>query len=142
MAKRPTMIEAPFSLRTEGVILTGNLDYADDDVRDLKTTAGKTINGYKPTSFNPRNHGLQLTLYSWGYKALQGRWPARLLLDLLTRKGAYREYELEPDHGAARDVLGVVRDGITREDFEPTGALTGACRYCPYTQRCPYVVLD
>lgn len=136
-AFHPTLIEAPFTFRVDGVIVSGTIDAADEDVRDLKTTSGKTINGRKP-HFSPENYDQQLSLYAMGYQALTGKRPQRLLLDVLTRRGTYRQYEREPKISETLDVLGVVRDGIVREEFSPTGALSGACRWCPFINVCSY----
>lgn len=138
---RPTLVETPFTYQAGGAVISGVLDAADDDLRDTKTTAGKTINGNKP-NFDPRNYDLQLALYRLGYRALTGNWPKRLLLDVLTRRGTYRQYDRtdEVNMGDAIDIVAVVRDGIAREEYEPTGALNGSCRYCAFTERCTYVV--
>lgn len=136
----PTLIEAPFSVMVEGVVLTGILDGADEDLRDLKTTAGKTINGKKP-HFSPESYDLQLSLYDVGYRSLTGRRPKRLILDVLTRRGTYRQYVREPKISEAMDVLGVVRDGILKGDFDPTGAYSGACRWCPFVAECPHAAI-
>jgi hypothetical protein len=138
---KPWLVEAPFTAKVNGVILSGTIDGADDDVRDLKTTAGKTINGRKPR-FDPANYDIQMTLYRFGYKALTGRWPRRLLLDVLTRRGTYRQYEREPKNGDALDALGVARDGILRGEFDANGALNGSCFYCPYIEVCDYAIRD
>ena len=137
----PTLVEAPFAVKVEGIIISGTIDAADDDVHDTKTTAGKTINGRKPR-FDAANYDLQLALYKLGYKGLTGTWPKRTVLDVLTRRGTYREIEREPSVRDALDVVGVVRDGLARGDFEPTGALSGSCAYCPFAARCGHAVLS
>lgn len=141
---RPDLIEAPFQFQVGGVIVTGILDGAatkTDDLRDTKTTAGKTINGRKPR-FDPSRFDLQGALYSLGYRYLTGRNPRAWRLDVLTRRGTYRSYERQPDIGDALDTVMIARDGINREEFDPNGALSGACRYCSFATRCPYAVLD
>jgi hypothetical protein len=137
----PFLVEAPFSVRVDGVIITGTIDAADEDLRDTKTTAGKTINGRKP-NFDPANHDLQLSLYRLGYWGLTGKYPRRLLLDVLTRRGTYRQYQREPRTADAISTLGVVRDGIVREEYDPNGALNGSCGYCSFSARCGYAVRD
>lgn len=136
----PAMVEQPFAAEIGGITLTGTIDAADEDVRDLKTTAGKTINGQKP-SFDPANYDTQLGIYDIGYEALTGRRPRRLVLDVLTRRGTHRQYVRSVDRGEVRDVLAVVRSGIMRGEYEPTGALSGACSWCPYAERCPDAVI-
>lgn len=136
---RPVHVEKPFAARVYGQLVTGTLDGADDDdVHDTKTTRGKTINGRRPGQFKASRYSLQVTLYACGFKSITGRWPKRLLLDVLTRLGKYRQYELAPDFGELRTSIEVVRDGLERRDFSPTGAAAGHCPMCPYRLLCPY----
>lgn len=139
----PDLVEASFVVSIGDVLFSGQIDAADEDVRDLKTTAGKTINGKPPSAFKPESHRLQLTGYSLGYQFLTGRKPRRLLLDVLTRRGTYRSFEVAPDYGEFMDVLNLTASGIMKSEFEPTGVSTGACRFCPYyAKECAYGVID
>lgn len=142
----PDIVEAPFAVVPKGigVVVTGVLDAADtrtDDVRDHKVTAGKTVNGAKP-HFSPESYDLQLGLYRLGYYGLTGRWPQRLRLDVVTRTGKHRSYDRDPSTADALDMVSIVATGIGREDYEPTGAMSGACTYCEYRTRCAYARLD
>lgn len=142
----PDIVEAGFAVVPNGmgVTVTGVIDAADtktDDVRDHKTTAGRTINGVKP-SFSPESHDLQLGLYRLGYRGLTGRWPKRLRLDVLTRTGKHRFYDREPSTADALDLVSIVRDGLAREDYDPTGADANACAWCEYRMRCAHARLD
>lgn len=136
---RPTLVEAPFSITVNGQALTGIIDAADEDVHDLKTTAGKTINGRK-SNFQPEKFDFQLALYALGYEYLTGRKPKRLLLDVVTRRGTYRQYERPNRLAELLDVIGLVRDGILSENFEPTGAKSGHCAWCPVATGCDWRV--
>ena len=129
----PTMVEKSFVISVDGALASGTIDAADENVHDLKTTS-------MISKFDPLRHTLQLTLYSLGYKVLTGRMPRRLLLDVLPRGGrvTYRQYEVQPEMNELIDVLGIIRDGIGKEDYEPTGAIGGACHYCPYRLVCTY----
>ena len=129
----PTLVEQPFLITVNGVGVSGTLDAADEDVHDLKTTL-------MISKFNPLSYVLQLSLYRLGYKALTGRYPRKLLLDVLPRRGkiTYRSYEIEPDMAEVIDVIGIVSEGIAAEDYEPTGATGGACHYCPYRLVCKF----
>ena len=142
----PDMVEAPFAVIPKGlgVTITGVIDAADsrtDDVRDHKTTAGKTINGTRP-SFSPENADLQLGLYRLGYFGLTGRWPQRMRLDVLTRTGKHRFYDRDPSTADALDVAAIVRDGLAKGDYEPTGATSHQCGWCEYRERCAYARID
>jgi hypothetical protein len=140
---KPTLVEVPFIISVDGILFSGQIDAADEDVRDVKTTAGMTINGKKPSQFKPDRHRFQLTGYGLGYKWLTGKSPRRYLIDLLTRRGAYRQYVVEPDVGEFMEVLAIARDGIMAGTFEPTGVSNGECRYCPFLDHgCKYGVID
>jgi hypothetical protein len=142
----PDIIEAPFAVIPKGlgVTITGVIDAADsttDDVRDHKTTAGKTVNGVKP-SFSPETYDLQGGLYRLGYYGLTGRWPKRMRLDVLTRTLKHRFYDRDPSTGDALDMAAIVRDGIAKGDYEPTGATNGSCGWCEYRLRCAHAVVS
>lgn len=130
----PTTVEEPFVIEVEGVLLSGTIDAADEnDVHDLKTT-------YLISKFDPSSYGLQMNLYGLAHRARTGYKPKRLLLDVLPRRGrfTYRQYEVKPEVGDLLDVIGLVRDGILAEDYKPTGAISGACHWCPYKEICEY----
>lgn len=129
----PTLVEAPFTIRTEGILLSGVIDNADEDVHDVKTTS-------LISRFRPENHQFQLTLYHWGYAALTGRAPRRLLLDVLPRGGKirHRQIEVKPAHGDAIDLIRLTASSIMRRDYSPTGALNGSCERCPYRLSCQF----
>ena len=133
---RPTMTERPFTIRAEDTLLTGIIDAADDeDIHDTKTTS-------LISKFSPDRHQVQMTLYHWGYTALTGHQPKRLLLDVLPRGGKvrYRQVEIKPAHGEVRDLVRLTRDAIMGRSFEPTGLLNGSCAMCPYREVCEFYV--
>ncbi len=132
----PTMVEQPFTIRADGVLVTGIIDAADEnDVHDTKTTA-------MISKFHPDSYQVQMTLYHWGYQALTGRAPKRLLLDVLPRGGnvKYRQVEIKPIHAEARDLIRLTRDAIMDRKFEPTGVLNGSCASCPFMKVCEFYV--
>jgi hypothetical protein len=138
--KHPSKVEWPFSVEVAGVTWTGIIDQAfedEDKLLDVKTTAGKTINGRKP-SFSPERYDMQLAGYAEGYRALTGRVAKRLVLAVLTRAGKYREYERKPSREEFFDFVRLTSDGIMGRSFEPTGLLNGACSFCPFTEVCEF----
>jgi len=130
----PTMNERAFTVRAEEVLLTGIIDAADDeDVHDTKTTS-------LISKFHPESYQVQMTIYHWGYTAITGHAPKRLLLDVLPRGGKvrYRQVEVKPAHGEVRDLVRLTAHGIMQRDWTPTGALSGACAYCPFRTSCEF----
>lgn len=137
--RHATMVEEPISATINGIVFSGILDAADeatDTVYDLKTHSGKS------PSFNPKQHVYQMTGYGVLYEHRTGRPAKRLLLDLITRTGKYRQYEVQPDRREFVDVLEVVKHGVESGEYKPTGADAGRCRYCPMRGKCKFVRLD
>lgn len=125
---RPTMVERPFLIRVDGVHVSGQIDAADevlDEVHDTKTTA-------TPSKIKPERHQFQMSLYRWAYRVLTGRFPKRLVLDVVARNGRWKQIEVEPDDQGMVELVKLTADGIMRSEFDPTGALSGACARCPY----------
>lgn len=131
----PTLIEQSFVIDINGVTVSGQIDAADEDVHDTKTTA--TL-----SRFRPEKHRFQLSLYRHGYRAITGRWPGRLILDVLARNGRWKQVELQPDDHEVASVLALTSRGILSGDFSPTGALSNRCPRCPFLEVCQYAVVD
>lgn len=130
---RPDLIEQGFTIRLYGQLVTGTIDAADtktDEVHDTKTT--------NSTRFKPASHRLQMSIYAAAYFSITGRWPKKLVLDVLWRGGKVKAYEVTPDFGELQTVIETVRDGIGRGDFSPTGAAAGKCHFCPYRLTCSF----
>lgn len=132
---RPTIVEKAFVMDIQGILVSGQIDAADEDVHDTKTTA--TL-----SKFRPERHRLQMTIYKLGYAVLTGRAPRRLLLDVIARNGRWKTVEIEPDVNEFMGVLGLVQTGIMRGEFPPNGALNGSCARCPYLEICDYARPD
>lgn len=134
----PRYIETPFLFRLDGAVISGTIDVADEDLHDTKSRGGKTINGKKPSAFDPERHRLQMTLYALGYRTLAGVSPRRLLLDVVSRAGKFRQYEVQPDWAGTREVVALTAGSILAGHYEPTGAQSGQCFYCPYKNVCQH----
>jgi hypothetical protein len=134
----PAMVERSFVARINGLLFAGQIDVADteDAVRDTKTTANLS-------KFRPERHRVQLTGYRFGFKSITGRWPTRLLLDVVTRNLKWKTVEVQPDEDEFIAALTLTHVGVLNGDYEPTGASSGACARCPYsTGVCRFVRLD
>ena len=104
-------------------------------LRDLKTT------GSRPSAGKYR---LAMTGYWLGSTDL-GYEPEAAQLDYIVRTKTpyYWPEAMEPvtDHDIAvlAQTLETVADGVSREDYRPTGLATRACLSCPYKAICgPY----
>ena len=130
---RAAMIERPFVTRINGMLFAGQIDVADTDdaVRDTKTTANLT-------KFRPERHRVQLTGYRFGFRSITGRWPSRLLLDVVTRNLKWKTIEVQPDEDEFITSLTLTQRGIRKGEFDPTGAASGACPRCPYSSICSF----
>jgi RecB family exonuclease len=131
--KPPTLVERDFLIRVNGTLVSGRIDCATEDpdeVRDTKTTS-------TPSKVTPERHQLGQTLYAWGFAAIAGRMPTRLLLDCVGKNGRVAVKEVEPDYAGAAEVVAMVAKGVNEGDFRPTGAAAGACYSCPYRTICP-----
>lgn len=131
----PTIVERDFLVRLNGVLVSGRIDAADDDVHDTKTTA--TL-----SRFRPERHRLQMTLYRHGFRTITGRWPGRLLLDVIARNLRWKTVEVEHDDGELADVLALASRGILGGVYDPTGALNGSCSRCSFWRICEFAVTD
>lgn len=128
----PSLVEARFLIRVDGVLVSGTIDAADDDVHDTKSTS-------TPSKVDPKRHEVEMTIYRHGFRALTGRLPQRLILDVVGRNGRAAQKEVQPDDQGMADVIGLAAKGIMSGAFPPTGVRTGTCVRCPYLEKeCPY----
>lgn len=131
----PTIIEQDFLISVDGVLVSGRIDVADGDVHDTKTTS-------TPSKVTAERHSLGMTIYRHGYRVLTGKFPGRLVLDVVAKNGRWKVLEVEPDDQGMAEVVGLVAKGINAGDFAPTGAARGACYSCPFQAICSYAKLD
>jgi len=132
----PTIIERDFLIRVDGVLVSGRIDAADDaDVHDTKTTS-------TPSKVTPDEHSIGMTAYAYGYRALTGRLPKRLLLDVVAKNGRAAVKEVQRDDQGLADVVGHVARKINEGSFEPTGARTGQCPSCTFVAICKFAKVD
>lgn len=121
----PKLVEARFLIRVNGILVSGAIDAADDDVHDTKSTS-------TPSKVDPKRHEIEMSIYHMGFEALTGKPPGKLLLDIVGRNGRAATKEVAEDRRGAAEYLGYVAGKINAGEFEPTGARTGQCVYCPY----------
>lgn len=132
----PTLVEADFLIRVDGVLVSGRIDTGSvDEVRDTKTTS-------TPSKVDPARYGVDMALYGWGARSITGRFPGRYWLDVVARNGKFAVKPVEPDYQGAAEVVRHVAAGITAGEFGPTGAAVGECPRCSYAAVCRFAKLD
>jgi hypothetical protein len=125
---KPSIVERDFVIRVEGVLFSGRIDQADpdrDEVHDTKTVRALA-------KVQPERYRFQMTGYGLGYREITGRRAKRLVLDIIARNGNWKQVEVQPDETEFVDTLGIVRDGVERGEYDPTGVSSGQCARCPF----------
>jgi DNA helicase-2/ATP-dependent DNA helicase PcrA len=101
------------------------VDYKSSDVREAERAAARAA------------ESLQLQIYALAWRAMFGRLPARVELRFLESGTVGRHVPAEPDAAAALHAVRAAATGIRARRFEATPSYQ-ACRYCAYSQICPY----
>jgi DNA helicase-2/ATP-dependent DNA helicase PcrA len=139
---RPMHVEREFGVALDGpggpVRLRGRWDRVDE------TEAGPVIIDYKSSDVRAAEHAaarasesLQLKIYALAWRALAGRLPARVELRFLESGVVGRHAPDDGDADAAARAVAAVAAGVRARRFSATPSFQ-ACRYCAYSQICPY----
>jgi DNA helicase-2/ATP-dependent DNA helicase PcrA len=139
---RPVYVEREFGVSFDGaggpVRVRGRWDRVDE------TEAGAVIVDYKssdvrdPGRADERAAGsLQLKIYGLAWRAMFGRLPARVELRFLESGLAGGHVPTEADADEAAAAVEAVATGVRARRFTATPSFQ-ACRYCAYSQICPY----
>lgn len=143
--RNPLLIEASFQLEVNDIPYSGVLDAVDEHdvpwgyaliLRDLKTT------GSRPS---PGKYRFAMTGYKLGAEDLLGRPIDAAQLDWIvrTKHPYYWPEALEPitedDINVFAATLETVAEGVARDNYDPTGLGTWACKACSHAAICgPY----
>lgn len=144
--RRPVLIEAEFQLEVNDIPFSGILDAVDEHVmedvigsplflvlRDTKST------GSRPS---PGKYRFAMTGYWLGAEDLLGRPVDAAQLDWIvrTKKPYYWLEAMDPiteaDVAIFAATLETVAEGVAREDYQPTGLGTWACKPCNHRAVC------
>jgi ATP-dependent DNA helicase UvrD/PcrA len=139
---RPTFVEREFGVSlpdTAGPIrVRGRWDRVDE------TDAGPIIVDYKSSDVRDperaedrASESLQLQIYALAWREMFGRLPARVELRFLESGVAGRHTPTEEDAEKALSAVRAAAEGIRARRFTATPSYQ-ACRYCAYSQICPY----
>ena len=107
---------------SEGAVI---VDYKSSDVRDPDRADLRAA------------ESLQLKLYALAWLAMTGRLPARVELRFLESGVVGRHVPTESDAEVAEAAARTAATGIRARVFTATPSHQ-ACRYCAYSQICPY----
>jgi DNA helicase-2/ATP-dependent DNA helicase PcrA len=139
---RPTSVEREFGVTLpDGGGLTrvrGRWDRVDE------TDEGSVIVDYKSSDVRDPERAeeraaesLQLQIYALAWREMFGRLPARVELRFLESGVVGRHAPTEEDAEAALTAVRAAAEGIRARRFTATPSHQ-ACRYCAYSQICPY----
>jgi len=143
--RTPVLIEASFQLEVNGIPFSGVVDAVDEQdvpwgfaliLRDLKST------GSRPS---PGKYRFAMTGYLLGAQDILQRIIDAAQLDWIvrTKKPYYWPEAMDPitedDVAVFANTLETVANGVAREDYQPTGLGTWACKSCNHRAICgPY----
>jgi RecB family exonuclease len=139
---RPTAVEREFGFTLGGPAgidrLRGRWDRVDE------ASEGAVIVDYKSSDVRDPDRAdlraaesLQLKLYALAWLAMTGRLPARVELRFLESGVVGRHVPTESDAEVAEAAARTAATGIRARVFTATPSHQ-ACRYCAYSQICPY----
>ena len=116
----------------------GRFDRVDEDL------LGATIIDYKTSEIIKQQvadrrvaQSLQLKIYALAWREMTGAFPQRVELRFLEPNLVGRHTPGEQDAAAAIAAIKAAAAGIRARRFEATPSRQ-ACRYCAYTQICPF----
>ena len=101
------------------------VDYKSSDVREPARADGRAT------------ESLQLQIYALAWREMFGRLPARVELRFLESGVVGRHAPTEEDAETALAAVRAAAVGIRARRFTATPSYQ-ACRYCAYSQICPY----
>jgi DNA helicase-2/ATP-dependent DNA helicase PcrA len=139
---RPTSVEREFgvSLPAAGgpTRIRGRWDRVDE------TDEGPVIVDYKSSDVREAERAderagdsLQLQIYALAWREMHGRLPARVELRFLESGTVGRHTPTDEDAETALSAVRAAAEGIRARRFTATPSYQ-ACRYCAYSQICPY----
>ena len=139
---RPTFIEREFgaslTVPSGPVRIRGRWDRVDE------TDEGPVIVDYKSSDVrDPQRadkraaESLQLQIYALTWREMFGRLPARVELRFLESAVVGGHVPTEEDAETALSAVSAAAEGIRARRFTATPSYR-ACRYCAYSQICPY----
>jgi DNA helicase II / ATP-dependent DNA helicase PcrA len=135
---KPAYIEKDFAFSVGNNRVRGRFDRVDEDL------LGATIVDYKTSEVTKQKDAdrrvadnLQLKMYSVAWREMTGRLPQRVELRFIESNVTGSYTPTDKDAREAIDAVQAAADGIRARRFEAKPSHM-ACRYCAYSQICPF----
>jgi DNA helicase-2/ATP-dependent DNA helicase PcrA len=135
---KPTHIEKDFAFSVGPNRVRGRFDRVDEDL------LGATVIDYKTSEVTKQRDAdrrvatsLQLKMYALAWREMTGRLPQRVELRFIESHVTGSHTPTDADAEAAVDAVRAAADGIRARRFDATPSHQ-ACRYCAYSQICPF----
>ncbi len=135
---KPTHVEKEFGFSLGSDKVRGRFDRVDEDLLGAVVIDYKTSEVRAQKDADQRaTESLQLKIYAYAWRELAGRMPRRVELRFLESQVAGSHVPTEEDLADAVAQIKAAAAGIRARRFEATPSYS-ACRYCAYSQVCPY----
>jgi len=135
---KPTYIEKDFAFSLGPTRVRGRFDRVDEDLLGAVIVDYKTSEVTKQKEADRRvAASLQLKMYALAWRESSGRLPQRVELRFIESHVVGRHTPTEEDVHEALTSVEAAAAGIRARRFEATPS-RNACRYCAYSQICPF----
>jgi DNA helicase-2/ATP-dependent DNA helicase PcrA len=135
---RPTYIEKDFSFGVGPNRVRGRFDRVDEDLLGAVIIDYKTSEITRQTNADRRvAASLQLKMYALAWREMTGILPQRVELRFIESQVTGRHTPTDADADTAIEAVRTAADGIRARRFDATPSRQ-ACRYCAYSQICPF----
>jgi DNA helicase II / ATP-dependent DNA helicase PcrA len=135
---KPTWIEKDFAFTVGNNRVRGRFDRVDEDLLGAVIVDYKTSEVIRQKDADRRAAAsLQLKMYALAWREMTGRLPQRVELRFIETGVVGRREPTAADLETAMEAVGAAADGIRARRFEATPSRQ-ACRYCAYSQICPF----
>jgi DNA helicase-2/ATP-dependent DNA helicase PcrA len=135
---KPTWIEKDFAFSVGNNRVRGRFDRVDEDLLGAVIVDYKTSEVTRQKDADRRvADNLQLKMYALAWREMTGRLPQWVELRFIETHVAGRREPTEADLDEARAAIEAAAAGIRARRFDATPSRQ-ACRYCAYSQICPF----
>ena len=135
---KPTWVEKDFAFSVGNNRVRGRFDRVDEDLLGAVIVDYKTSEVTRQKDADRRvADNLQLKMYALAWREMTGRLPQWVELRFIETHVVGRREPIDADLDEARAAIGAAAAGIRARRFDATPSRQ-ACRYCAYSQICPF----